>query len=153
MSITTDPLDLFAGISPPGSMTDNQPDTYPGSSRKRRAVAGPVDTWADVPYVELTMRGIVKRFYYISVLADMLGRRPPAIRKWERLGYLPDSGYRTPGRNKNGQRRLYTRGQIEGIVEIAREEGLVGESNRNVGNTAFPARAAVLFKQLKETAA
>lgn len=150
--MTRDPLAAFAGIAPPGSTAvEEQPDDdvhYPGSKQVRRAVAAPVDTWADYPYVELTLKGVLTRFYSVGVLAERLERKPPAIRKWERLGYIPSSDYRSPGRTKNGQRRLYTRAQIEGLVDIAREEGLIGASNRNVSATAFPARAAALFKEL-----
>lgn len=144
----SDALASFADLTPPGDAAE-QPDTYPGSKQKRRAVAGPKDTWAKLPHVELTLRGVLTRFYTVGVLADALERKPPAVRKWERLGYIPETPYRSPGRTKNGQRRLYTRAQIEGLVELAREEGLVGESNRNVSATAFPARAAALFKELQ----
>lgn len=150
--MSADPLAAFADLTPPGTAASTTPpepsDTYPGSKQRRRAVAGPRDTWAAQPHVDLVLRGESVRFYPVGVLADKLERKPPAIRKWERAGYLPDSGFRTPGRTVHGQRRLYTRAQIEGLVDIAREEGLLGESIRNVSATEFPVRAEKLFKEL-----
>lgn len=141
----------FAELAAPGSDDDGQQATYPGSKKLRRAVAAPEDPWKDVKHVELTLRGVPVRFYTVGTLAMMLERKPPAIRKWERLGYIPESPYRSPARTKNGQRRLYTREQIEGLVVIAREEGLTGDQNRNVSATSFPARAQKLFEELKQS--
>lgn len=146
---TADPLAAFADLTPPGEARDEQDVHYPGSKQVRRAVAGPRDPWADTPHFVLTLKGVDTRFYPISVLAEKLERQAPTVRKWERLGYIPPTPYRTPSRDKRGQRRLYTRAQIEGLVAIAREEGITGESNRNVSNTGFPERAAVLFKELQ----
>lgn len=153
--MSRDALAAFADLTPPGTAapdpethTDGQSVTYPGSKKKRRAVAVPIDTWADYPFTELLLRGDMVRFYAVGVLSEKLERLPPTIRKWERLGYIPPSDYRSPGRTKAGQRRLYTRAQIEGLVDIAREEGLLGESIRNVSATQFPQRAADLFKEL-----
>ena len=145
-----DPLAAFTDLATGGAAEpqSEQQDTYPGSKQRRRAVTGPRDTWADQPHVDLVLKGESVRFYPVGVLAAKLERLPPAIRKWERLGYIPESGYRTPGRTINGQRRLHTRAQIEGLVDLALEEGLLGESIRNVSATAFPARATALFKEL-----
>lgn len=146
-----DPLAGFDEITPPGSTPTPpaDPDYYPGSKKKRRAVAGPRDPWDDVPSIVLTVKGVPTVFYTIAVLAEFLERKPPAIRKWERLGYIPETKWRTPGRTHHGQKRLYTRAQIEGMVKIAQEEGLLGESNRNVSATAFTDRTRKLFKELK----
>lgn len=148
--MTRDPLASFAEIDSPGTAPKKKTDDdfYPGSKRKRRAVAGPVDPWDDVPYIELKHRGVPTRFYTIGVLADALERKPPAIRKWERLGYLPKPRITTPGRTYHGQQRLYTRELIEGIVKIAGEEGLTGAANRNVSATRFEERVRELFKEL-----
>lgn len=150
--MTRDPLAAFADIEAPGEddpyPNDPQPAHYPGSKKKRRAVSRRTDPWESFPYMDLTVRGEPRRFYGVGVLAQLLGRKPPAVRKWERLGYIPESRYRSPGRGQHGQRRLYTREQIEGLVELAKEEGLIGDSIRNVSATNFPARAAALFKEL-----
>lgn len=104
--------------------------------------------WANP--IELTVRGRLVHFYTVGTLAAALDRKPPAIRKWERLGYIPYSTWRTPGRTEHGQKRLYTREEIEGIVKIAREEGLIGDANRNVSATNFPERVRKLFKELNQ---
>lgn len=139
----------------PEPTEQHDPELYPGSKQKRRAVAGPRDPWDDIkPFTSgkklPTVKGVPTKLYSIAVLAEMLDRKPPAIRKWERLGYIPETRWRSPGRTQNGQRRLYSREQIEGIVKIAQEEGLIGESNRNVSATAFPERVRKLFKELKQ---
>lgn len=54
--------------------------------------------------------------YYISALADALGRTTQTIRKWEIAGVIPNSCFRDKGKN-----RLYTKEQIDIIVEIAEE--------------------------------
>lgn len=141
----SDPLGLFADIEAPAVS-----ETYPGSKQKRRAVVGPRDTWDTLPGAEFTLRGKRVKFYGISVLAGKLERGSAAMRKWERLGYLPPTPYRTPGVAPNGQRRMYTREQIEGLVTIAKQEGLLGESIRNVSATDFTTKAFRLFKRLSE---
>lgn len=140
----SDILASFSDVQAP----DNQPATYPGSKKVRKAVAATPDVWADYPSIDLTVGGVLTRFYTVGTLADLLERKPPTIRKWEKLGYIPAPKYVTPGRNYHGRKRLYTREAIEGIVEIAREEGITGESNRNVSATNFTARVTTLFKEL-----
>jgi hypothetical protein len=43
---------------------------------------------------------------------------------------------------------MYTRREIEGLVEIADEERLLGTKRRNPASTHFPQRARALFAQL-----
>jgi hypothetical protein len=126
-------------------------DYYPGSKKKRKAVTGAETKggWDSIPKLTLEVRGKDVEFYTLGVLAEMLDRLPQTVRKWERQGYLPVSKYRTPGRTKNGQKRIYTRLMIEGIVKIAREEGVLGNaSSRKVGNTKFSERVEALFNEM-----
>jgi hypothetical protein len=58
-------------------------------------------------------------------LAAALNRSPVTIRKWERLGHLPIASFRTPGQVREKARRLYSRAQLEIIVSIAYDEGLM----------------------------
>lgn len=143
-----DVLDGFRDVRPEEPTPEST--TYPGSKQTRRAVAKqePASEWDAHKPVVLHVKGQPVEFYTVGVLAHFLDRKPPAMRKWEKLGYLPQSSYVTPGRNHHGQKRLYTRQLIEGLVEIAREEGVLGESNRNVSATNFPRRAAELFERL-----
>lgn len=155
--MSRDPLAGFAELRYPDDdgveeETVAEPETYPGSKMKRRAVAPPEPRkrgLAGYEPVILNVQGVPTEFYTVGVLAALLERQPPTIRKWERLGYIPESRFRTPGRTKHGQKRLYTRPQVEGIVRIATEEGLVGESNRNCSATKFPERVRVLFEELR----
>lgn len=141
--------DALAAFDSLGGEPAEEDVHYPGSKKVRRAVAKPPDPWDSLPHLDLPYKGETRRFYTVGVLAEKLGRQPQAIRKWERLGYLPMTRYRTNSRRVNGQKRLYTREQIEGIVRIATEEGVIGgETNRNVSATEFPAKVAKLFKSL-----
>lgn len=135
-----------------------QPNTYPGSTKTRRAVSGEsTDPWESLPHHEFLVKGVLTRFYGIGVLATMLQRKPQTIRKWENAGYLPAPRFRFPGASsvnnrREGQRRLYTREQIEGVVAIARRTGvLVAEGNRgaDVGSSTFPADTHALFDLLR----
>lgn len=152
--MSRDPLAAFADIKAPVDdepTADVQDEYYPGSKKKRRAVTGKVDPWGKVPSVTLAYKGAPRTFYSIGVLAEFLNRLPPTVRKWERLGYIPESRYRSVGRGKHGKKRLYTREQIEGLVAIAKEEGLLDDvnTNRNVSSTHFPEKAKRLFEELK----
>ena len=76
-------------------------------------------------------------FFTIGALAEALGKSPPTVREWIRKGILPKARYRlpvAPGTLGDGK-RLWTRAEIEGILKIAQEEGIVrtrDESGLNV---------------------
>jgi hypothetical protein len=74
------------------------------------------------------------------------------IRKWEREGIIPKSTFQSPGRDDDvrGRRRLYTREQVEGIVRIAHEEGVLVSHQKPIKGTNFTARVIDLFKRLAE---
>lgn len=124
---------------------------YPGSKQKKRSVTKrqPKGGWEDIPKLSYGVGDEIIDFYTVGTLAEMLGRKAQTIRKWENLGYIPESRFRTPGRTKHGQKRIYTRPMIEGIVKIAHEEGIVGNTtNRNVSATKFAERVTALFKEM-----
>ncbi len=129
-------------------------DHYPGSKQKRRAVASkstpaPQTTrWDDHP-LWVPINGTKHEFFYIGALAEALGRRPNTIRKWLNQGVIPPARYRTSNPDVRASRRLWTRAQIEGIVRIAREEGLT--PGRTVSGTEFTARVKELFRVLKDS--
>lgn len=127
---------------------------YPGSRQKRRTVAktpapDPEDDGWDAHPVFVDLNGSPHEFFRIGALAMALQRKPVTMRKWIELGILPKERYRSQGSGVmgNGQRRLWTRLQIEGIVRIASEEGLF--SGRPVGSTEFTSRVQELFRHLK----
>lgn len=103
---------------------------YPGSKKRRPApVQGPQKaqedgSWADSPVHRKLrqVRGREMEFFTIGALSIALGKRPVTLRKWIATGVLPDATYRTPPvGNTRGDagRRLWTRQQIEGLVQIA----------------------------------
>ena len=51
--------------------------------------------------------------FTMGELADRLDRQGQTLRKWEKQGIIPQAIYRS-----GSNRRLYTRNQIEAIVEV-----------------------------------
>jgi MerR HTH family regulatory protein len=86
--------------------------------------------------------------YPIGALAKALGRDSNTMRAWITNGWLPEAQYRKKTPDVRGRRRYYTRSQIEGLVRIAGEEGLLNSRRRSPGQTRFPQRARALFDQL-----
>ena len=101
--------------------------------RKRKAEAPEPEPmrWDSTPIVK-THKGHERDFFPIGALAMALGRRPVTIRQWEDLGRLPQSRFRTkapaqasiPGKKAEG-RRLYTREQIEAVIDAANKAGVL----------------------------
>lgn len=138
-------------------LMDGVGDTYPGSRERREPPAPIVPDAPDAPDLghgtTLLVNGRDVEFFYVGDLAVMLNRKAGTIRGWETDGILPTSGYVKPGKDRNphGRRRLWTRAQLEGIWEIARDEGVLYPSSRvSVADTEFTARVKALFKALKE---
>lgn len=127
---------------------------YPASKEKRGPrPAEPPEEPLDLgtPWV-LDVAGYDVEFFPIGVLAAALNRSAVTIRAWERDGVLPQSWAKS-GKDKDprGRRRLYTRKQIEGIVKIAREEGVLEPHPRvNITATDFTRRVTILFKKLRD---
>ena len=156
------PIAMIAGLRIPHP-GDDDPDLYPGSKQVRRSVSGESgDPWERYPHVTMIVKGEPRKFYALGLLASLLARKPPTIRKWEAQGHIPRATWRFPGgasttnagRRREGQRRLYTREQIEGLVLLAQRAGIIpadGVPTKNVGGTAFPEQARALFEQLRGT--
>lgn len=98
------------------------------------------------------VNGVETSFYTVGQLAQALGRQAGTVRKWEREGVIPKSTYQSPGRDGDvrGRRRLYTRDQVEGIVRIAQEEGVLVSHQKPIKDTRFTPRVIDLFKRLAE---
>ncbi|MFF1711206.1 hypothetical protein [Streptomyces sp. NPDC058268] len=144
---------------------------YPGSTRRisRRPVRTPADSrsveqaqyddpdrWDAKPQVK-PFAGGYREFFGIGDLAKALRRDAVTIRKWEATGVIPKATYVISGKTANGNRRLYTREQIEAIVRIADAEGLFDGDPRGIRitDTRFTERVKEAFEQLrnKEAAA
>jgi hypothetical protein len=96
--------------------------------------------WAPRPRTFDQRPGV--EFFEIRILARALGRSSGTMRTWTTNGWLPEARYRAH------RRRLYTRAQIEGLRQIADEEGLLHDKRRNPASTHFPQRARELFARL-----
>lgn len=125
---------------------------FPGSKQKRDEIPDVEDlarVWDQSPVV-YPVNGIDTEFFTIGALALALNRQVQTVRLWERQGKMPKATYRTAGKKQN---RLYTRAQIEGIVAIATEEGLMDPTvKKPLAKTRFSERVLRLFKRLAEAA-
>lgn len=131
---------------------------YPGTSRpiirhpnrnqdeQPRKPAAP--TWDRHPRV-YNVGGQPREFFTVGNLAEALGRKSVTIRKWEREGVIPRATFQAPSDDPRGRRRLYSREQVEGIVRIAEEEGVLVSYGTPIKSTNFTARVIALFNELK----
>jgi hypothetical protein len=139
-----------------------QDEFYPGSKQKRREspqmrherqveerrVAREDEPW-DAHPLKIPYQGRVYEMFRIGSLAKALGRDSVTIRAWIRKGWLPRNSFQTPpvvGTRGNAGRRLWTRAQIEGIAQIAREEGLLNERPPRPVDTNFTRRVVAAWR-------
>jgi hypothetical protein len=126
---------------------------YPGS---KKPIRPPEPPDGEEPWRRrgkpVSMSGRQVRLYTIGSLAEALERKPITIRGWERDGIIPRSTFVKRGVDgKHGRRRMYSEAQIDGIVKIAHDMGLVpnyGAGRRDVNMSEFSARVLELFKNL-----
>jgi len=104
--------------------------TFPGSQtpllfeQMNKAQEKETEKWDAKPFVFL-VGGKEQEFFSIGQLGKALGNRSAVtLRKWEREGILPKSPYTKPSDDPRGRRRMYTRAMVEGLVKIAKEEGV-----------------------------
>jgi hypothetical protein len=130
---------------------------FPGSSQKISQVAEKKKTprqeddstsWADSPR-KYMFDGREWYFYSIGDLARALQKSPVTIRLWESQGYIP-MPRRAEALDPSKKQRIYSRAQIEGIVQIAEEEGILGVSHPRISKTDFAKRVAALFLRLSK---
>ncbi|MEU1816064.1 hypothetical protein ABZ543_12835 [Streptomyces roseifaciens] len=131
-------------------------DVYPGTHRPfgtphpvfdNRPVLGGWDQ--DPIYKQYS--GAMREFFAISALAQAINRSTKTIYKWEDQGLFPPATFIYNSSSKQGRRRLYTRLQIEGIVRIAADEGVLDGRKRFLSHTRFPARAFEHFRATRTT--
>lgn len=139
------------GIHPPRPPLD----VYPGTSRPLGTPIPADGTWSptlhgwDESPIYKRQQGTLREFFGIGHLATALGRSTKTIYKWEKSGLFPKATFVYNGTSRHGQRRLYTRTQIEGVVKIASDEGILRGSKRYIGETLFPVKCAELFQTTK----
>jgi MerR HTH family regulatory protein len=135
---------------------DDFTEFYPGSSRKKRQYEEPEPEKPELD--ELPELGKPQYYlvnnqplalYKIGAVARALNRKSVTIRKWETEGFIPVSSYKMPGRDNRGQRRLYSKEQIEQLRKIAYEEDILypgpGGKWRHIEKTNFKYKAAKAF--------
>lgn len=132
----------------PGSRPLWHMETDKGASEEK------LPSWDDNPVTYL-FGGQAREFFLIGHLAEALGRKPVTLRSWENRGILPKTPYRTPkprgsgslqGKESKG-RRLWTRDQVQGILQIAKEEGVILDGGPPP-SPRFTARVYQLFQAL-----
>jgi len=128
---------------------------FPGSTTPlihqeiRVAQEKAIEDWDAKPNI-FRMNGKDVEFFSIGQLGKALGNRSSnTLRAWEREGIIGKSPYVKPSATPNGRRRMYTRAMVEGLVIIAREEGVLWpDKGIRLSDTKFSVRAIALFKQL-----
>lgn len=103
--------------------------------------------WASNPKRMRRHDGTLVEVYAIGSLAAALGKSSYSIRRWERIGVLPETPLVQAVRG-GPPRRLFLRDQIEALVVIAEQEGLAGRKPTQISKTEFTARAQALYQQL-----
>lgn len=83
----------------------------------------------------------------MGALAEALGKSTATLRRWERLGFLPQTPLVVRVRG-GAPRRVYTTEMIEGLVAIATEERVLARKPATLDGTAFAEKAAALCAQL-----
>jgi hypothetical protein len=76
-----------------------------------------------------------------------LNRKAGTIRKLEQEGNIPRPMWWKPAADNRMKRRLYTRHQVEELIRIADEEGILRDKQKAISKTQFPARARALFAE------
>ena len=103
--------------------------------------------WAAHPKRMRRRDGTVVEVFGTGALAHALGKSSFTIRRWERLGILPETPLEQ--RVADGPpRRLFLREQIQGIVAIAEQERLAHRNPARIADTAFTARVERLYERL-----
>jgi len=139
-----------------------QDEFYPGSKLKRRESLQmrrertmaerrqekAEEAW-DARPIKIWYQGVEYEMFRIGSLAKALNKDAVTIRAWMRKGWLPRNSFQTkpiPGTLGDAGRKLWTRQQIEGIVQIAREEGLLDDKPPRLTMTNFTQRVQAAWR-------
>lgn len=123
---------------------------FPGSRQVVTPPAGLPDPLGGLTGKTFTIRGVEVELFTIGQVADALNRTPVAIRKWEANRVIPKATFSKPGVNQDprGRRRLYSRPQVEALVRIAQEEGILHDKYRSITKTQFKAKVLHAFREI-----
>ena len=104
---------------------------FPGKREpvnRKVAPEPPPNLW-DVGPRSYKVKGEPTEFFTVGHLALAVNRTARTIRYWERHGIIPPATFRAPKPQKGAVKqvgdRLYSRAQIEAIVAVAKEEGVL----------------------------
>jgi hypothetical protein len=104
---------------------------FPGKREpvNRKQVEEPKHNAWDVGPRSYKVKGVDTEFFTVGHLALAVNRTPRTVRYWERERIIPPATFRAPKPNKGVLKqvgdRLYSRAQIEAIVQVAKEEGVL----------------------------
>ena len=147
-------------------------ETFPGSKTPIPDPSIPRKSDADEPLVSSEWRKMGKTYllngesvklYQIGAMAAALNRSSATIRSWERKGFFSTPPLRGKHMGHGGRRRLYTEEQIEKLILIAMEEGILHPTTRiddqgilrtdfpHIKHTKFAERVRDFFATQKET--
>ena len=109
--------------------------------------------WDSHPRVYTDANGRDREYFPISALAAALDRKVVTLYSWERKGWLPGAQFRSPRVDDVPGHRLYTRDFIEGLIGIAKSEGLLTRTPSGgfppVDTTDFADLAADLMRKVR----
>jgi hypothetical protein len=123
---------------------------YPGSLQRVNSAASGNETipeWRKRSR-KFTIAGVEQEFFGTKELAEALNRTSITIRDWERQGKIPKATFVRPGKDARGKRRLYSLAQVEGIVKIAAEEGILDPTHKRPVTPDFSRKVLSLFREL-----
>ncbi len=123
---------------------------FPGSLQPIVAAPGLRDPLDGLTGRLYKIKGNDVELFTITELSQALNRQPVTIRKWETKGILPKATFTKPGAggDPRGRRRLYSRAQVEALVQIATEEKVLHDLHRQVTRTQFKTKALAAFKRI-----
>lgn len=99
------------------------------------------NTWDANPRT-MDYKGQKVELFTVSAFAKALNREIVTIRSLERKGVL------SKPRLRDGRKwRMYTRGQIEALVQLAEEEGVLNPNYRNPFSARFIREAKAIMNQ------
>lgn len=95
------------------------------------------------PKIVKLKSGDTVSLFYISELANSIGRTSQCVRKWEVSGVIPI----TPFKDKAGK-RLYSQEHIDAIAESAEKCRI--SQGRSIANTSFKDKVHRLFNEINK---
>ena len=119
---------------------------YPGRREpvNRKAPSKPENVWDASPR-SYKVKGVPTEFFTVGHLAAAVNRTARTVRYWERHEILPPATFRAPKPHKGSVKqvgdRLYSREQIEAVVAVAKEEGVLAGKAPKPSFTAKVRRA------------